>query len=340
MKFSLKEFFLREGGNFNAKSSVNMGGTSSAASSHASSATSGKKSSTNVQINIGEAYQEESKIQDVDALAASIEKKKYGSTRGGPKGFHRKMVKKLQQKNESLEEAQSFQLPDHVLREFQQVPPVPRPGATAWSSPSEPVTIKKFFNRGGNLDIDLEEGGPGSGRKKGSKNKPKGSQVISPGGEASPDLPDEPDPSWFRPPAEPSSEDPFSRQEGDLGDDLSWLDDPNLGKNLEPISKAEPRGTKSKKDEPEAEPVADEPMDTSFLYDPTSAPESDEEGMDWDEFQANHPQEADDLAFELGRKPKEGTKFVTRGGFIHMREPDGSRWKYSKASDWLEVGED
>ena len=132
MKFSLKEFFIHEGGNFNAKSSVNMG--SSHASSHSSGASSsGGRSSTNVQVNIGESH-DPATCEGCDEC-----------------GMHEK------KKNESNE----FQLKANIyeaLVERQSIVKTKNVGATAWSSPSQPVTVKRFFNKDGNLDIDLSEG--------------------------------------------------------------------------------------------------------------------------------------------------------------------------------------
>ena len=320
----------------------------------------------------------EEEVRGPHALANWIEQQKYGSSKGGPKGFHRKVVKALKNKNEgvfgssqsqnggnsfyhisrglydmgldsgdvekiqsllgsekenfsddevkaalvkigmgnsalraldfihdqerrneSLEEAQNFQLPLNLLREFQHVPPVPRPGATAWSSPSEPVTVKKFFNKDGNLGIDLQ------GKRSSKMNEAEG-------------------------------DDPFGREEGDLGDDLSWLDDPNLGKDVGPIQKAEPRGSKASKAAPEKEPdLYDKyPNISSPITGPETPPPDEEFDMTWDEYRASHPEEAQDLEMEMGGSPR-GATFAVRSGFTHMLDPEGKRWKHTEASGWL-----
>lgn len=354
-------------------------------------------------------------------------------------------------------EATEFQLPVNLLREFQHVPPVPRPGATAWSSPSEPVTIKKFFNHDGNLDIDLQseaglasdeplegntgwvvidaqgnpigdetymdyeeaakmagqieggevasresleqpagsmddfgdtgspeeyseddflgdfssvgkgpigkgtnphdytwtqgseynddepykmsEGGKGSGRPKGSKNKPKSSTVISPGGAPKSDLPDELPDSWFdgdqsdidfKPVDQPSDPSGFERQPDD---ELSFLDDPNLGSDNAPIAKAAPRAPKQV---PQGRNFDSEFDSFGQASDPSQPLDDPETEMTWDEFRATSPEEAQDAQSEFG-SDLQGATFKTHGGFTHMTDPNGKRWKHTQASGWLDM---
>lgn len=223
-------------------------------------------------------------------------------------------------------------------------------GATILSDPTQPAQVKKFKNVKGNLHIDLcemfggtpgidEMGGPGSGRKKGSKNKPKSGGGITAAKPVDPkNLPDDPndfdidvDDSAFtsgvssKPPEAPADielgkdDDAFARTAGDLGDesDLSWLDDPSLGKGVEvpkqepkpdapekpPRRMAGPEDTEWQTDDPEFQAALDqydfspkEPKDKGKFWQDVEAEDGDV--MSWEELEAAEPEIAADIARE------------------------------------------
>lgn len=197
---------------------------------------------------------------------------------------------------------------DEPLGEHQDPTCTPDAGATIWSDPTQPADVRKFKNVKGNLHVDIKEmfgtsgidemGGEGSGRKPGSKNKPRPS-AITPGTPADPSQlpdelpddfgvdidtsdfddpgnidqsditgagapqhqPDQPvDPSGFEPP----EDEPFARSAGDLGDegDLSWLDDPALGQGVE-VPKYDPDAPKPAKPPPMAKADYEGPWQAS-----------------------------------------------------------------------------
>ena len=211
-------------------------------------------------------------------------------------------------------------------------------GSTAWSSPSQEVDIKHFFNRDGTLDIDLDEmGGPGSGRKKGSKNKPKGLPSVTPGKQVDPStLPDELPDEWIADEPQASAPEqelgPFSRADGDE-DEFSFLDDPNYGKGVEmPVYEPRPKKAKgqSSDDDDEAEIAASREKERASQF-------PDESNFDWtfDDLRFEEPDVADDIETELGSEAMQGAKFTRSRGFFYMITGDGERWKGSAAAGWL-----
>lgn len=254
----------------------------------------------------------------------------------------------------------------------------PDAGATIWSDPSLPADVRKFSSRGGNLCVDLKEmfavseGGPGSGRKKGSKNKPKEPRVI-PGEPVDPStLPDEPDDLDFDidvdddgfssgatpAAAAPAGEDPFAPQAGEMGDDLSWLDDPALGAGVEmpqrepkaPAAAAPPKEHPYTTFDPEQYGpfTPSEPVDKGEFWKQAEA--GDWDVMDWDELKQAKPDVARDIEREfpdiadpghfmgdpkLPRRERGSFFAVDAMGDVIMRS-HGSRFKWDAANrDWI-----
>jgi len=235
----------------------------------------------------------------------------------------------------------------------------PDAGSTIWSDPTQPADVRKFSNRDGNLHVDLQEmfgvdemGGPGSGRKPGSKNKPTSGSTI-PGKTVDPSsLPDELpddfgvdiDTSDFDEPAAAAEPDdaPFARTAGDLGDesDLSWLDDPNLGQGVE-VPKQDPNAPKPTPKPPMASPDYEgqwqaSPEHQEFLDTLSGSFEPDEpkdkgqfwrdiedeggEAMSWDELKQAEPDIAADIAAEYPDIADPGTFMDEPGGIPRERQ--------------------
>jgi hypothetical protein len=168
-----------------------------------------------------------------------------------------------------------------------------------------------------------EMGGPGSGRPKGSKNKPKDSNVgTTVQGTGTPaDLPDEMPDSWFtdidamgagepKPdqPADPSGfEDPATQGEPDWAS----MDDEEF---INQLAATDMSGKGSTSDQPK---MADTIKTNEPSYD------SFDTSMTWDEFRASDPE----LAAEYEeRYDTNGATFKKKkSGFVHAKSPDGRR---------------
>jgi hypothetical protein len=243
-------------------------------------------------------------------------------------------------------------------------------GSTIWSDPSQPAKVRKFSSKGGQLHIDLKEifgveemGGPGSGRKPGSKNK-QAMGGVTPAKPADPEsLPDDlddfdidVDDSAFAsptakaaaaPPAAGSAgDDTFSRGDDDFGDDLSWLDDPALGQGVDvpkqgppvPVEK-EPRtdsgySPEFDKDLEKYDFSEPEPKDKGQFWQDAGGEGA--EAMDWNELKSVEPDIADDIGAEFPDIADSSAFFDINGdGDVVMRS-QGSRYKWdSENAGWL-----
>ena len=235
-------------------------------------------------------------------------------------------------------------------------------GSSIWSDPENPADVRKFSNKDGNLHVDIKEmfqlgemGGPGSGRKKGSKNRPKAQgPIIHKKAADLGSLPDELPADDFG----AQDDSPFARSAGDTGgeddggyvdhtgDDLAWLDDPNLGAGTHVPTKADAPPA------PKKAPAAPPPDDSGFASDPPESPQDwgqfftnveDDEGeaWSWKEFMKVDPPVAKSIAQEFPDVKDSGYFFTKdKEGDVVMRTRRGARYKWdAMAKDWVPMDE-
>ena len=246
-------------------------------------------------------------------------------------------------------------LKEFFVHERRDVTPVKPIGATAWSDPTQQVDVHKFTNKDGVLGIEGiddptvkemfavdEMGGPGSGRKKGSKNKPKIKQITPGAAVDTSSLPSEDDDidammagfddgpknidTGF---LKQYDKTPFERVPGDDGEDsLDFLDDPGFGAG----ATLPPRAEKPAAAPPEEEEVPQEDFPDFPDFD---APENEDKEFYFDELEEENPKAAADIASEIGQEAANKARYTFHGKFTFMETQDGKRWKYSDAAGWL-----
>ena len=372
MKFSIKRFFVNEGGNY--KSSV--GGTGGAKSSHGHSS-SGGRSSTNVQVNIGEASRRDDDtyadyIRDMerdDRATGNAQKPGGGAIRGSEKydpardgtcsycgedaycvcpdgpnsivddwaqfGTHIPDMPFNPYKNEANE----FQLtaPDYIMLEkklssykhprthlakkfSKQKDAIKEPWALAQVIASKEGAIEEHQDPTQLKDI-------GSTVWSNPAKKASVKRFTNKDGNLHIDLNE----------AE-ESDDPFQREEGDLGDDMSWLDDPNLGAGVElPKYERQPKKDKAPKVKPPAEDSlsadALKPSMRSFFQ---QIEDEDLWSMSWEDVKAERPKEAEDVESffpEIGDMKR--NFMIDKNGDIIMQSYEGGRLKYDPEQGFI-----
>ena len=198
---------------------------------------------------------------------------------------------------------------------------------TTFFNDEEPIkTGRSGKVKGGGFDAGhgmpeekMSEGGKGSGRKKGSKNKPKTPEGgITQGAGTPSDLPEDPPDDWFTnidamgtgaptpdQPADPSGFEP-------IPDEPDWasMDDEEF---LNKLSAGEGPATKS----------YDMPKMSSVIKPTGPSYDSHDQKMTYDEFRASDPE----LAAEFEeRYPTDGASFKKKkSGFVHATTKDGRR---------------
>lgn len=198
--------------------------------------------------------------------------------------------------------------------------------------------------RRGLRDTEIEEmGGPGSGSK-GYKGMSDADREIARAARAerkvarqrgdvpvtkpvdTVSLPDELPDDWTADapevPSEPEQADDtsFAREPGDTGDELSWLDDPELGKDVE-IPKHVPKDDPSlvgggDSGKPEF-PAPDEEEDFNFI------------GLHF-----QNPKAAEEIKAKMGRKESMNATFRVVGDTTFVKSRDGDMWWYTDADGW------
>jgi hypothetical protein len=217
-------------------------------------------------------------------------------------------------------------------------------GSSAWSDPEQPVKVKKFSSKGGNLHIDLKEmfavnEADDEGEdmdlswlddpELGAQSKvPSRGQVVTPGEKASPG---DDDTSYD------VNDDPFARSDDDLE---GFEDDPAFAeKKPKPKYGEEGWAQYSPEFDPGKGVSLQEPKDSGKFW--RGIESDDGEAWSWDELAANEPELADEIEREF---PDLASPEYSRGAIFHkdsagdltLRVGTGARFKWDAANqDWI-----